>query len=63
MKSLLRRLPRSKSKSRRNENTTTTSAETQNTKQDDLRVPKIEAADLKVGGETGDSMEAHCHFR
>ena len=49
MKSLLRRLPRSKSKSRRTGNTTTTSStEVQNTKQDDLRVPKIDPADLKV---------------
>ena len=47
MKSLLRRLPRSKSKSRSCSNT-----ETQNTKQDDLRVPKIEPADLKVGGDS-----------
>ena len=54
MKSLLRRLPRSKSKSRRAENSTiitTTSTEAQNTKQDDLRVPKIEPADLKVGAD------------
>ena len=56
MKSLLRRLPRSKSKSRRSENTTSATAgggagssETQNNKLDDLRVPKIETADLKVG--------------
>ena len=52
MKSLLRRLPRSKSKSRRTENTTSshssTGTEVQNTKQDDLRVPKIDPADLKV---------------
>ena len=55
MKSLLRRLPRSKSKSRRAENTTSAAAaggaEAQNTKQDDLRVPKIETADLKVSPE------------
>ena len=51
MKSLLRRLPRSKSKSRRSENTTSGGGgtENQNNKLDDLRVPKIETADLKVG--------------
>ena len=58
MKSLLRRLPRSKSKSRRSENTTTSGGgggggggEAQNSKLDDLRVPKIDPADLKVGGD------------
>ena len=56
MKSLLRRLPRSKSKSRRSENPSTSGGggggggEAQNSKLDDLRVPKIDPADLKVGG-------------
>ena len=40
MKSLLRRLPRSKSKSRK--------TEAANSNQDDLRVPRIDTADLKV---------------
>ena len=70
MKSLLRRLPRSKSKSRRSENPTTSGGggggEAQNSKLDDLWVPKIDPADLKVGGdlrpETGEQLISSYQF-
>ena len=46
MKNLLRRLPRSKSKNRRTEPASESDGIKAN--QDDLRVPRIDPADLKV---------------
>ena len=46
MKNLLRRLPRSKSKSRRIE--TASESDVSKANQEDLRVPRIDPADLKV---------------